>query len=146
MKFQGNPFDLIFSWGVLHLIPAHTEALFSKIASDLTRGGLLLNAMPYACFYNRALSLVRRLLQTMRGPLTDTAILVIAKSLYRNQFSEEFLRERIHYMYHRPKRYDCRALHQFLSDSCGLGIEAKHPDPRISPFQFRYRMTVFRKQ
>ena len=145
MDLRDDPFDLIFSWGVLHLIQAPTQELFSKIAGDLTADGILLYAMPYWCPHNRALSLGRGLLQRMRSPITDAIILRVSKYLYGGEFKEDFLRERVHYMYCVPERYDCDPLRQFLHTAYGLDLVGEHPDPRISPFQFRYRLTACRK-
>ena len=49
MHFVHEPFDVIFSWGVLHLIPVPTAKLCAKLARDLKPNGLFLNTMPYDC-------------------------------------------------------------------------------------------------
>ena len=146
MELRTTPFDLILSWGVLHLIPAPTGALFSKIASDLNRGGLLVSATPYRCLHNSALGLVRRVLRAIRSHATDRAILALSQYLYGAQYPEPFLRERVFYMYCPANRYDSPNLHEFLRTMCGLELVGIHPEPRISRLQFKHRISVFRKR
>lgn len=146
MKYRGSGFDLILSWGVLHLIPAATEALFAKITFDLARGGLLVATMPYRCLHNAVLGGVRRSLRAVRGSLVDTMILALLQGLHGRDFSDDFLRERIPYMYRPARHQESRQLCRWLDQSCGLEIVAQHPEIRPSRFQYRYRTTIFRRR
>jgi trans-aconitate methyltransferase len=141
-----EPFDLIFTYSTLPLIPISTEQLYSKIAADLTSEGILINCMPYECLYNQFLYLIRRLLRAIRGSMSDIVILTIAKALHGHQMSDSMLRERLIYMYTLPTHYDCPALRQFLYTHCQFALVAEHPEPHASIGQFKHRSTVFRKE
>lgn len=144
LEFQTEPVDLIFTYSVLQLIPNHRQ-LYSKIASDLACGGLLINCIPYNSLYNQSLWLVRRLLRAIRNHFTDAVIFNLAKMLHSHQMSNSMLRERVIYMYTQPTHYDCPALRQFLFTYCQLAFVAAHSEPHVSFGQSKQRTIVCRK-
>src|SRR5207302_1359349 len=83
MAFDGGPFDLIVTDGVLHLIPGDTRALFDKLSRDLRAGGVLVCCMPYDSAYNRAFAVVRRAMRACRGAWLDALILALARGRAR---------------------------------------------------------------
>lgn len=140
-----DQFDLIISYSTLHLIPINTEALFSKLSSDLKPGGRVIFTIPYDCLYNRWLSLVRRLFKALRSPMMDATILWFGKILNKGTLDENHLRERVLYMYQLPKRYDGPALRELLKTHCGLEVIAEHPEAHASIAQLKHRLIVIRK-
>jgi len=146
MEYRTAPFDVILSDGVLHAITVPTAELFAKIAGDLTAGGVLVYTMPYPCLYNRALTSVRRIFRSVRSPLTDALILVLARGIHGRRYDDARLRERIPYMYLLPQRYHCPALREMLRGSCGLQLVGEYPFVHASIAQLKHRMAVFRKQ
>lgn len=139
------PQDAIVSYSTLHLIPGDTRALFRKVASELAGGGLLMNVMPFECAYNTALSGVRTAFSAVRSGLTDALIFRTAKLMHRNA-SEEFLRERVAYMYQRLERLDGRGLRHLMESECGLHFVAEAPEPHASLAQPKHRLSIFRKR
>jgi len=146
IDFQTDPFDIILSDSTLHNIAVSTATLFTKIAADLVPGGLLFTSMPYACFYNHVLWAIRRLCRMVRGTYTDTMLLTMAKCLHHGQFSESLLRQRLHYMYLLPQRYDSRALRSVLDAMYGLQTIASHAVAHTSVAQPKHRLIVSRKR
>ncbi len=146
LDFKVEPFDLIFSDSTLHYVDAPTEALFSKISSDLVPGGKLVATIPYACAYNQMLWLVRRLFSLLRSPWTDSVLLTVARLLHGRRYSKSLLRERLHYMYLVPRRYHGKALRRLLEASFGLELVGEHDIPHESPAQAKHRMPVWRKR
>src|SRR5262249_7215773 len=134
LHFHSRPFDVIISWSTLHLIPAPTSTLFSKIAEDLTAGGLLFSSMPYQCAYNRALIAFRRLLRRVQSPFTDQVTLWAGRLLHPRA-DPRLLQERLSYMYIIPTRFDCSAFQKCLHASYGLRPVAVQPVPHASPAQ-----------
>src|SRR5260221_14233508 len=51
LKYAGQPYDVIVTDGVLHLLPGSTRTLLAKLGRDLMPGGVLICAMPYDCAY-----------------------------------------------------------------------------------------------
>lgn len=145
MQFGAEPFDLIFSWGVLQCIAAPDHLLFAKIAADLADNGLLIYSMPYECLHNRALTAVRKVFGAVRSPLTDKFVLGTAKLLHGNRFSVDLLRERLIYMYEVPWRLDNPRLRQCLAAAHGFACLAEHAEPHASAAQMRCRLVVLRK-
>jgi SAM-dependent methyltransferase len=146
LDFQTSAFDLILADSTLHNIAVPTAILFSKLASDLHSGGLLLATMPYTCFYNHLLWTIRRLCRVLRSPLTDAVILAVARALHGGQLSDALLRERIHYMYLLPECYLCKKLRQFLAQICALDQVQECALPHASVGQPKHRLAVFRKR
>ena len=146
LTLVAQPFDVLVTDGVLHLIPGSTSALFAKLARDLVPGGVLVCAMPYDCAYNRAFALVRRALRRIRGPATDAGILALARMLHGREMDEDKLRERVHYMYIAPTRLETRSLTEDIGPAAGLRAIAQYPMPSTSPSQLKHRVTVFEKR
>ena len=145
MELQVAPFDLIISYSTLHLIPVSQKTLFGKISNDLAAGGLLVNAMPYDCLFNRWLSLIRRLCKALRSTSMDTIIFKLAKRLHGDEMDQDQLLERIVYMYQLPECYGGAVLHQLLRTHCGLEVAGEHNEIHASIGQLKHRITVFRK-
>src|SRR5262249_35411450 len=103
LGWETEPFDVIATDSVLQLIPCDTGALVEKLARDLKSGGVLVNAMPYACAYNSAFAAARKALRAIRTPMTDAVILSVGRMLHR-EMNDALLRERVHYMYLPPLR------------------------------------------
>jgi trans-aconitate methyltransferase len=81
LDFHAAPFDLIYSWSVVHCIPVADTVLFGKIAADLAPGGLFLQTLPCQCPYNRLLYGVRAVFRACRGPLLDRLVLRLGQLL-----------------------------------------------------------------
>jgi len=144
LTFHDRPFDLIVCDGVLHLIPASTDALVAKLAGDLAAGGTLVCDMPYDGVYNRAFAIVRRLLRAVRSPVVDRAILGAGRLLHAREMNDEGLRERVGYMYMPPERMMGAALaHAF--QTAGLRQTATHAMLSTSLSQLRHNVTVWAK-
>ena len=144
LAYRDSAFDLIVSDGVLHLISASTDSLIRKLATDLADGGVLICDLPYDGAYNRAFSLVRRMLRTVRSPLSDRVILSVARFVHAGDMTDDQLRERVQYMYLPPQRMMDRALKgQFAS--AGLQQIAEHDNPSTSASQLRHNVTVWKK-
>jgi len=118
--------------------------LIHKIADDLAPGGLFVCGMPYDCAYNRVFAVVRRILRVARSPLTDRAILTVARWLHRRDMDDDALRERVAYMYVPPERMMSPALAATLEAS-GLRRVATHATASTSPSQLRHNVTVWAK-
>lgn len=146
LTYASQPFDVIVSDGVLHLIPGSTRALVARLARDLVPGGVLVCAMPYDCGYNRAFAVVRRGLRGVRGSATDALILMVARALHGREMDEARLRERVHYMYIPPERVENRVLTDQMAPAEGLHVIAQYPMPSTSPSQLKHRVTVFEKR
>src|ERR1043165_789503 len=97
-------YDLILADSVLQFIPGSTEHLFAKLTSELRPKGWLVFSMPYTCLFNRLLTTARRTISMLRTRMFDSLFLSVAKRLYGQRFSSEFLRERLCYMYLLPAR------------------------------------------
>jgi SAM-dependent methyltransferase len=144
LRFRSDPFDLIVSDGVLHLVRGDSGAIASKLAADLRPGGILVCDMPYSCAYNRVFAVVRRLLRLIRTPMLDRAILAIARLLHGRDMDESGLRERVSYMYIPPERVmDERLARTFAA--AGLRRRAEYPAPNTSLSQLKHRVTVFER-
>jgi trans-aconitate methyltransferase len=146
LAHAGRPYDAIVTDGVLHLIPGSTRTLVAKLGRDLTPGGLLICAMPYDCFYNRAFAVVRRALRRVRGSATDALILRLARALHGKEMDDARLRERVQYMYIPPARLETKSLREDIAPAAGLYAVAQHPMPSSSPSQLKHRVTVFEKR
>jgi len=138
-------FDAIVSDGVLHLVPGDSGALARKIAADLTAGGVLVCDMPYACAYNTAFAVLRRVLRGMRSSWTDRMILQIGRLLHGREMGDDGLRERIGYMYVPPERVMGEALARTF-EAAGLHRIAEHAMKSVSLSQLRHRVTVFERR
>ncbi|HEY5315091.1 MAG TPA: class I SAM-dependent methyltransferase [Pirellulales bacterium] len=146
LSFQPpEPFDLIISDGVLHLVHDPAEQLFAKLSTELARGGQLVFAIPYPCAFNFALVSVRRCLRAVRGPWTDRLIFAVARALHAHQMPDELLRERVHYMYLVPQRVLSAKLVERLEHGHDLQHVADRSCPHASFGQPKHRVAVFRK-
>ena len=141
-QFCADPFDVIVSDGVLHLMVGETAGLVGKLARDVRPGGLFICDMPYACAYNTAFAFVRRSLRAIRAPWLDRVILIVARLLHGREMSLDALRERVGYMYIPPERVmDADLLDTF--GAAGFRRRADHDAPSTSLSQLRHRVTVF---
>ena len=141
-EFAAQPFDAIVSDGVLHLIPGDTPTLITKLAHDLRPGGLMICSMPYDCLYNRVMTVLRRVLRTVRSPWLDALILRAARALHGREMDDAGLQERVIYMYLVPERVMDDTLMACFSGA-GLRRAAEYPMASTSPSQLRHRVTVF---
>ncbi len=144
LAFAAEPFDLIVSDGVLHLVHGETSSIVTKLARDLRRGGVLVCDMPYACAYNAAFAFVRRMLRSIRAPWIDRVILQVARMLHGSDMDDEALRERVAYMYLPPQRVmDDRLIAAFAE--VGLRRRTDYTVKHTSVSQLRHRVTVFER-
>jgi SAM-dependent methyltransferase len=144
LDYGAGPFDAIVTDGVLHLIPGETMPLVRKLADDLRPGGVLVCDMPFDCAYNRAFSVVRRVLRSVRSPAVDGLILRAGRLLHGREMGEEGLRERVGYMYIPPVRMmDDRLAACFASS--GLHRRNEYAMESTSPSQLKHRTTVFER-
>lgn len=143
LGFDGGPFDVVVTDGVLHLVPVDDATLIGKLAADVGPGGLLVVCMPHACAYNAAFAGARRMLRALRSRALDRAIAAAGRLLHP-EASDEMLRERIHYMYRPPERVMGPALAARFA-AHGLHRVATSPMPSSSLAQLRHSVTVWRK-
>jgi trans-aconitate methyltransferase len=143
LTFERDPFDLVVTDGVLHLIAVDDTRLVRKLATDTRAGGLLVVCMPYACTFNSAFAITRRVLRVMRRPVLDRAITAAGRLLHP-EASDAMLRERIHYIYRPPERVMGPALESAFAAS-GFQQHAAHAMPSSSLAQLRHSVTVWRK-
>jgi SAM-dependent methyltransferase len=142
LDYVAEPFDVIVTDGVLHLIPGDTATLVRKLASDLVPGGLLFCGMPFDCAYNRAFAGVRRVLRSVRSSWLDLLILKVGRFLHGADMDDERLRERVDYMYMAPERMMSKPLTACFA-SVGLRRVATYPMESTSPSQLKHQVTVF---
>lgn len=144
LSWPAEPFDVIVIDGVLHLIACDTGALVAKLAHDLAPSGLMINAMPYDCAYNRAFGVIRKGLRSIRGSWSDRIILAVGRLLH-GEMSPDLLRERVHYMYLAPERLMGE---DFLRQLANRGVDyvTAYPMASTSAAQLRHSVTVFRKR
>lgn len=143
LSWQSEPFDLIATDGVLHLIPCDTSALIDKLARDVKPGGAIVCVMPHTCAYNSAFAVVRKLLRLTRTSWTDAAILAVGRILH-GEMNADLLRERVHYMYLPPERVMGTRLEAQL-ESRGLRVAGRRPMINTSLAQLRHSATILRK-
>jgi len=144
-EMPDQPFHLIISDSVFHLINAPTETLFRKVANCLIPGGILACTLPYNCWFNRSLWALRRLFRGISGFWTDSFILVVAKCLHGQRYSEEFLRERLAYMYILPYCFDGPQLRGLLLEELGFALLAAQNLPHTSLAQPKHRLLILQK-
>ncbi|MFA6970112.1 MAG: class I SAM-dependent methyltransferase [Gallionella sp.] len=142
---QLGSFDIIVSYSTLHLIPASDVELFSKLTNELAPGGVFINVIPFECFFNRALLLVRRAFRACRGRFTDALILQMGKLLARNKLNDQQLREQVIYMYMLPERVEGHAVRDMLTQRYGLRLEREQLEPHTSLAQPRHLLVAYRK-
>lgn len=140
-----EPFDVIVSDGVLHLVPGDTATLVAKLAHDTRPGGVFVCGMPFACAYNTAFALVRRLLRSVRGPWLDRLVLAAARGLHGRDMDDEGLRERVGYMYIPPVRVMDDGLVRAFA-AAGLRRRIEYDTKSTSPSQLKHRVTVFERE
>jgi trans-aconitate 2-methyltransferase len=144
LKFRDDRFDVILSDGVLHNVPCDDTLLYTKLASDLAPGGILVVAIPYGCAFNHLLWTARRVARHLRGRLLDRLILAVAKWMHRG-WPAGMLAQRVGYMYVVPHRWDGPALRQGLA-AVGLQLVDQQMLPQASLGQAKHRLLVFRKR
>jgi 2-polyprenyl-3-methyl-5-hydroxy-6-metoxy-1,4-benzoquinol methylase len=142
LEYRAEPFEVVVSDGVLHLIPGDTTALVQKLASDLRPGGVLVCNMPFDCWYNRAFAVVRRLLRALRSPWLDRLILQVGRLLHGREMDDDGLRERVGYMYVPPERMMSDRLAACFA-AAGLRRTTEYTMRSTSLSQLRHRVTIF---
>lgn len=137
-------FDVIVSYSTLHLIPVGDEELFQKLAHELAPGGIFVNAIPYRCFFNSMLMLIRRIFRAFRGRMTDVFAMQLGKLFVRGRMDGEQLRSRLLYMYVLPQRMEGRAMRKMLNEKYGLKLERQQAEPHTSLAQPKHMLAVYR--
>lgn len=138
-----EPFDLVISYSVLHLVPGDTASLAARVADDTAGGGVFANVMPYRCGYNAVLGMVRRILRSVRSRASDRLLLQAARALHATALDDHLLAERIAYAYAVPIRYDedlARAL-----EARGLRTDRRETVAHASPAQMKHALRVMRQ-
>lgn len=145
VRFPGQHFDLIVADSVLHFIPDEAHEVWPKIVRDLAPGGHLVFSIPDDSLFNRLLWLVRFSLRQFRSSMTDRLILGVAKIVHGKGASDEFLRERINYMYITPSVWFSKSFRNELCRKLGLVNVREQRYPHSSPGQFLHRLCIFSK-
>ena len=140
MAFQGGTFDLVLTDSCLQWILADDCQLAEKLAADVAPGGLLVLSMPERGGFNRVLFTVRKVLAWLRSPLTDAAILGVARLLHPRH-DPAMLSQRVDYMYWVPYRLWDQGFIQLLA-SQGLRVVSDTPMAHASLGQPRHRTVV----
>lgn len=140
MAFNEGPFDLVVTDSCLQWIEAEDSRLAAKLATDVAPGGLLILTMPERCGFNLALFSVRRILALLRSPLTDAAILWLARRLHPHH-DPAMLRQRVDYMYWVPRRLWDHAFARMLADR-KFKVVSDEPMTHASLGQPKHRTVV----
>ena len=82
----------------------------------------------------------------MRSSATDALILALGRALHGRDMHEAGLRERIHYMYLPPLRFDTATFNSEAARVGGLRTIAQYSLRSVSPSQLRHRVTILQKQ
>jgi len=143
MRWDGGPFDLIVSDGVLQLIEASDSDLIRRLAAHLLPGGHLIATMPFHCWANSLRILARRMWRRL-PTATDRLVMLAARVLYPN-FSSEFLAERLPYLRITPVRLLNEPLVAEF-DRHGLQLVEQAPWPSPSAAKFDHKLLVWRKR
>jgi len=144
LKLDSGLFDVIYAESVLHLIPASDECLYEKISNDVRHKGTLIVTMPYDCYYNRFLILLRKLGKKIRHRYIDKLILFVAKLVYPS-IDEKILIDRIPYMYIVPYRMDSEVLRKKLEKQYHLKVIQSISCKSPSIAKLKHKLLVFRK-
>jgi len=143
MRWDGGPFDLIVSDGVLQLIEASDSDLGRRLAAHLLPGGRLIATMPFHCWANSLRILVRRIWRRLPAA-TDRLLMVTARRFYPN-FSSEFLAERLPYLRITPVRLlNEQLVAEF--DSHGLQLIERAPWPSASAAKLDHKLLIWKKR
>jgi SAM-dependent methyltransferase len=145
IRFPNDHFDLVVADGVLHLIPEAARDVMPKIVGEMAPGGHLVFSIPDDGLFNRLLWLVRFVLRQCRSAITDRLILSVAKLVHGKNTSDEFLRERVNYMYITPSLWFSKKLRMHLCQNLGLVTVHKCRYPHASPGQFQHQLCIFSK-
>ena len=144
-RWEPGKYDVIVARSTLQHIEDRPEALFGKIISTLLEGGILVYSMPYECFYNSLCYSFRRILRVFRGPVLDCALLSASKAFHGQDRDEDFLKQRLFYLYTLPRHTDGESLRGHLR-RLGLKWIAEYPEAHRSPGQPKHKTAVFRKE
>lgn len=136
---------LIVSFSTLQNIPGDPRDLFAKLEQELLPGGYLVCTVPDGSLFNHLLWTARRVFRAIRCAATDKAIFWVAKLLSRGRFSDEFLRERVSYMYLLPYSYDCAGFRKMLAD-VGLHLRDIRKEPHASLGQPTHNLLLLQKK
>lgn len=145
MTWQPEPADLVYTYSVLYLVDGDDASVYGRVASLVATGGVLINAAPAKCGYNRLLHGVRATLRALRCRVTDSLIMSAAKLSADKSFDETFYRQRLVYMYTLPKRYVGCATQRLFGKQLGLSPVIDQPLPHTSVAQMKHRAFVYRK-
>lgn len=141
--FSDGPFDVIVSWGVLHLVPETSDRLAQHISRGLAAGGVFAATVPDASAMNVILNMGRRVLRRCRCGAVDRALMIMARWIHGRKFSDAQLEERIVYAYQpalRTSNQICRALRR-----TGLQDVLQTPQTRVSLAQLQQSAIIFAK-
>lgn len=145
LGFASEPFDVIYSWSTLHLIPAPTNVLFGKIVRDLVPGGLLVYVIPYECSFNMLLMMFRRFVRFLPDKPLDQLFLKAALVIHGAHMSREQLQERLVYMRILPDRMHGPQLKKAL-EKLNLSLLLEQKAPHASIAQPKHIIAVYQKK
>jgi len=100
------PAALIISDSCFHLISCEDTELYTKLKHGLTPNGSVIFTVPYACFYNSCIYLLRRGFKAMRSEALEGVVLRCARLVYGDRHDDAFLRQRLPYLHLLPTRID----------------------------------------
>lgn len=124
------PAALIISDSCFHLIPCEDAELYTKLRNDLAPCGSVIFTVPYDCFYNSCIYLLRRCFKEIRSEALEGAVLRCARLVYGDKHGDAFLRQRLPYLYLLPTRIDNGHFRQALG-AHGLKIVYARNETRI---------------
>jgi len=143
MEYRSKGYDFVFSYSTIQLLAAGDEDIYCKLFSLLKPGGTLVLGIPYACASNHLIWLVRSLLRRIRGNWLDELALRASKFLHP-ALDEDYLRERIPYIYMPARRYDGASMRREMLGQ-GLQFVASAELPFVSLGQTRHRLVTYQR-
>lgn len=97
---------IIVSDSCLHLIACEDAILYTKLKNDLAPNGLVILTIPYDCFYNQIIFLLRRFFKKIHSNTLEHIVLLFARLFFWDKYNVAFFRERLPYLYFLPIRLD----------------------------------------
>jgi SAM-dependent methyltransferase len=140
LALDAGRFDLVVASSSLQAMHATSRELADRLAACTAPGGLLIHLTPCRCAYNSVLTIARRALRQVRGPVVDRIIVGIARILHPRQPIDR-LRQRVAYMY-LVLRHDEDRLRAELESRHGYVCTHLEAAPQTSVGQPRHRLAV----
>ena len=145
LDMEPSGFDLIVSESTLQNIDCPDDDLLAKLNHLLSVDGVLVNSMPYLCWYNRMLWAVRRWQRKVRTPFLDACFLNLGRLVYRDRMSKTQLAERLMYMYLLPRRWHDPGFDRRVRETCGLKLVSRREMIWSSIAQPKHSLCSYRR-